>query len=249
MTISIILVEPENPDNIGAVARAMKNMGLHDLRLVRPPEDWQPRAKKMAMSAWDVVKKTLSYSHLEEAIRDTSLVIATTRRQGAKRGFFISFQEAVQKISEISKKKKVAIVFGKESKGLDNQSLRACDLVTTIPASSEYPSINLAQSVMIVAFCLFQKNKILRQRPLSKELSFVSQDVIQDILGRWRRALLVLSYDREGGKEVIERILVTFHGIFKRNGLRESESRMLKGIARRIDERLGPTQVRSDSYG
>jgi len=237
-TVSIILVEPENPDNIGAVSRAMKNMGLSDLRLVRPPRGWRPKAKKMAMSAWDVAKKATVYPKLSEAIRDASLVIATTRRQGAKRGAFIPFDEAIQKVTALSKKKKAALVFGKESKGLDNPSLKACDWVTTIPTSPEYPSINLAQSVMILAFSLYQKNKSASTPSSVRGLSFVPQEVIQDVLMRWNKALWALSYDEEGGKEVIERILATFHGILKRSSLVESESKMLKGIARRICEHL-----------
>ncbi len=236
--VVIILVEPENPDNIGAVARAMKNMGLNDLRLVRPPRGWRPKAKKMAMSAWDVARKATVYLKLRTAIRDTSLVIATTRRHGAKRGVFIPLEEAIEKVNALSKKKKTALVFGKESKGLDNASLKACDWITTIPASPEYPSINLAQSVMILAFCLQQKNKLNPSVALVRELSFVSQEVVQDVLTRWEKALWALSYEEEGGKEVIERILATFHRILKRSSLVEGESRMLKGIARRICERV-----------
>jgi len=232
--ISIILVEPENPDNIGAVARAMKNMGLGNLRLVNPPEEWRQKAKKMAIAAEDVLKKALVYPTLREAVSDQTLVIGTTRRHGPRRGVFIPFQEMIKKVQAVAQRKPAAIIFGKESKGLDNASLKLCDWVTTLPASPAYPSINLAQAVMLVAFALFQsdhKEKI----PPSSDLLYVSKEVMDDVLARLRKSLHVLNYEEEGS-DVIDRILATFHGLFKRGGLIQSEAQMLRGIARRICE-------------
>ncbi|HXV28488.1 MAG TPA: TrmH family RNA methyltransferase, partial [bacterium] len=171
-------------------------------------------------------------------VADASLVIGTSRRKGAKRGVFIPLPEAIRKVKTVSVKKKAAIVFGKESKGLDNRSLRVCDWITTIPASPEYPSLNLAQAVVIMGFSLFREKKTSPENNCPVQPNYVSKAVIQDVLSRWRKALLVLRYDREGGKDVIDCILMTFHGIFKRAGLVNSESQMLRGIARRIGERL-----------
>jgi tRNA/rRNA methyltransferase len=232
--ISIVLVEPENPDNIGAVARAMKNMGLSDLRLVKPPRAWKAKGKKMSMSAYDVLSSAKVFLSLEKAIAGTYLSIATSRRQGYKRGKFISFPEAIKKTAQISQTKKVALVFGKESKGLDNPSLEACDWVTTIPSDDAYPSLNLAQSVMILAFSLF--NKRVKIQPSHQELRWVPKQGIMDVLDRIKVALQVLEY-REEGNDVIERILSTFHGLFKRNGLLEHEAQMFRGLSRRISER------------
>ncbi len=158
MSVSIILVEPENPDNIGAVARAMKNMALSDLRLVQPPKHWQRLGKKMAMSGWGVLQKAREFETLKEAVSDLRLVIGTTRRTGPKRGRFLDFDSAIEKIVQTASasRAKAALVFGKESKGLDNPSLRLCDWATIIPANPDYPSLNLAQAVMIFAFSLFK---------------------------------------------------------------------------------------------
>jgi len=150
--ISILLVEPENPDNIGAVARAMKNMGLRDLRLVCPPRLWKSKGKKMAVSAYDVLQKAHVFKSVEEAVSDSHLVIGTTRRGGPRRGSFLKFEETLEKIKKTKASHRVTLMFGKESKGLDNPSLNRCDWVTTIPVHPDMPSINLAQAVMIFAF-------------------------------------------------------------------------------------------------
>ena len=99
--IAIILVSPENPDNIGAIARAVKNMGFVDLRLVEPPRTWRTKAKKMAMSAEDILKKGEEYSSLQDAIQDLGLVIGTTRRGGGHRGTFHPFDKTVSEIREL----------------------------------------------------------------------------------------------------------------------------------------------------
>ncbi len=231
--ISIILVEPENSDNIGAAARAMKNMGLEDLRLVKPPRDWRAKAKKMAMSAYDVVHEAKAYASLKDAILDRQVVIGTTRRAGPKRGAFIHFDPALNKALE----KSSALVFGKESKGLSNRDLALCDWVTTIPAHPAYPSLNLAQAVMVTAFTLFRnpRRKVsgLRPDPLTR---FVTKNEITEVLGCIQQALRVLDYERKGGN-VLERILATFKRLMGRNGLTASEAQMLRGLSRRIIEK------------
>ncbi|MFZ5802509.1 MAG: RNA methyltransferase [Candidatus Omnitrophota bacterium] len=247
-TIAILLVDPENPDNIGAVARAMKNMGLRDLRLVRPPAHWDESGKKMAMSAADVLDTAAEFQTVQEAIADLQFVVATTRRTGPKRGPFMPFEEVLRKIQVRRKTRSIGLMFGRESKGLDNDSLRQCDAVTTIPVSPAYPSINLAQAVMIFAFALFDKN-IRLPRPAPKrghfpspdapdcrDLRFVSRAEIEEALDAFAEALRRLDYGHQGDK--LERIRATLHGLIKRSGLLLSEAQMIKGLARRIREKI-----------
>lgn len=119
--VIIILVAPENVNNIGAVARALKNMGFSELRLVRPPKNWRIQGKKMAMFAVDVLKRGKVFPSLEKAVDDLNFVVGTTRRNGTGRGIFLPFQETVTKIRENSKRLRAGIVFGCESKGLANK--------------------------------------------------------------------------------------------------------------------------------
>ncbi|MDP3919983.1 MAG: RNA methyltransferase [Candidatus Omnitrophota bacterium] len=229
--ISIVLAEPENPDNIGAVARAMKNMGLVSLRLVSPPKQWRQKAKKMAVGSYGLVEKAKVFKTLAAALKDTYLVVGTTRRRGPKRGSVIPFGNAIAKAAETACEKRVAVVFGKESKGLSNEQLRLCDWVTAIPTNPDYPSINLAQAVMILSFSLFTF------RPPEQEVTehaFVPKKDVSEVLERLYGAVLHLGYKRV----VADRIRNTFHIFMKRNGLVHSEAQMLRGLSRRIRERV-----------
>ncbi len=236
-SISIILVEPENPDNIGSVARAMKNTGFSDLRLIFPPKDWMEKGKKLAVSAEDLLQSAKVFSSIEEAVSDTNLVVGTTRREGERRGNFTTYHEGLQKICAMADAgKKTAILFGKESKGLDNQTLRFCDFLITIPADEIYPSYNLAQAVLLITFGIFnfQNSKELTNK---KELDLISKEEMQITLKRFEKAIKALGY-LETGSNKRGRIKTTLWGMMKRSGLLKSEAEMFKGLSRRILEKM-----------
>jgi len=239
LQIAIILVETETPDNIGAAARSLKNMGLSDLRLVRPPLHWKEKGKKLAMSAFDILEKAKIYESLERAVEDCQVVVGTSRRLGGKRGTFLPFDKTLKRIHVNAVKSQCALVFGKESKGLDNASLGLCDFMTTIPSHQDYPSLNLAQAVMVCVFSIAQQAKSLPSvnKHTLKEPVRISKGSADDLLKRFRKALEVLDYSSEGA-DVIERILKTFRGLIQRNGLLESEAQMFKGLSRRIEDKL-----------
>lgn len=232
--IAVILVSPENPDNVGAVARVVKNMGFTDLRLVAPPKTWRTKAKKMAMSADDILKKGKEYKSLQDSIQDLGLVVGTTRRLGGHRGTFLSFDEAVSKIRGSSTRQKIGIVFGRESKGLANEDSALCDHLVTIPTGSSYPSLNLAQAVMAMIFALSWrrglKEKASHDRALNKK-------EIEVAITHFEEALKALGYQK-GGADLLPRILRTLRGLIKRSGLLEPEAQMLKGLSRKIREKI-----------
>lgn len=230
--ISIVLVEVEHPDNIGAAARAMKNMGLRDLRLVKPPPFWKEKGKKMALHAYDLLEEARVYEHLQSAVKDACLVVGTTRRHGRRRGRFLDFDETILKIRETAVTKKVAIVFGKESKGLSNNQLMFCDWVTTIPADSEYASLNLAQAVLLVAFSLFRASAHGKASPRAIEEDFLPKDKVEETLVCFKEGIDALGYK----PFLARRVLNTFRALLKRSGLKHSESQMIKGLARRIKD-------------
>lgn len=243
-SIIILLVEPENPDNIGAVCRAMKNMELEELRLVKPPAGWLASAKKMAVSGYDVAEKAKVFASVEEALQDAVFVVGTTRRARRFNAHRTPFRKAISEIRRTALKKSVVILFGKESKGLDNDALNFCDRITEIPASPIYPSINLAQAVMVVAFSLlYAEGDPTQGADRGRDGEFVAKGAIIDLLQIMQKALMKLEYDEE--PELEQRILSTLHSLLKRSGLLKREEQMFKGLFRRIQERAVPRYHKS----
>jgi TrmH family RNA methyltransferase len=233
--IAIILVAPENPDNIGAVARAVKNMGFVDLRLVEPPRAWRTKAKKMAVSAVDILKRGKEYVSLQDAIQDLGLVIGTTRRLGGHRGAFLSFDKTISKIRGRSHQQKIGIVFGRESKGLANKDSALCDHLVTIPTGPSYPSVNLAQAVMVTLFAL---SWLRGANEMTSHERALNKKEIEVTITHFEKALKVLGY-KKGGADLLPRILRTLRGLIKRGGLLEPEAQMIKGLSRKIREKIG----------
>jgi TrmH family RNA methyltransferase len=150
--ISFVLVDPRTPGNIGAVARAIKTMGFQNLLLIRPGEYLTSEAYWMAHASEDVLEKARTYNTLEEAISQKNFVVATTQRE---RGFHLPYftpKELAEKIIPISQDHQIAVIFGNEKSGLSNSELAMCDAVSTIPAYSQHPSLNLAQAVMVYSY-------------------------------------------------------------------------------------------------
>lgn len=146
-------------------------------------------------------------------------------------------------------------MFGRESKGLDNASLKLCDWVTTIPVSPEQPSINLAQAVMVFAFSLFDLTTSL-PRPAPKRghrkaaaenlaftPDFLTNESVREVLDRLDEALDALGYGEQSDKK--PRIRAVFHRLFKRTGLMESEAQMFRGLSRRIVDEM--SKVKSEN--
>ncbi len=149
--ISIILVEPQSPGNVGMVSRAMKNMGLNNLRLVRGCRTDHSDARRMAVAARDLLDAAVRYDSLEQALGDVEISIATTRRLGKYRQETMKPDEAVSRLRSRIGNGRAAFVFGREDNGLSTHELSLCRWQATIPASDEYGSLNLAQAVLV--FC------------------------------------------------------------------------------------------------
>ena len=153
MNINFILVEPKVPENIGASARAIKTMGFSSLHLINPCPDKEGRAKWLAHGSADILENAKIYNNLDEALVDSELVVATTARKRGIKKDVINLRELPEFIS----KRQIAgsttsIVFGREESGLTNSEIKLCDIASYIPMALSYPSLNLAQAVMIYAF-------------------------------------------------------------------------------------------------
>ncbi len=153
--IKIILVETSHPGNIGAVARAMKNMSMTELRLVSPKIFPSAEATSRASGADDILAKATVYSSLREAISDCELVLGTSARCRTISWPEMTPKECADKIVKTDTHQKTAIIFGRENSGLKNHELDLCHYLLRIPCNSEYSSLNIAAAVQVVCYELF----------------------------------------------------------------------------------------------
>ncbi|MFC1693470.1 RNA methyltransferase [Candidatus Latescibacterota bacterium] len=152
--INIVLVEPQVPGNIGASARAIKNMGFSRLVLVKPWFHNHPQARYMAHGSEDILEKSKVVDDIGEAVKDSVLVVGTTRRKRHNVPF-MNPKEAAPEILGSSRSGPVSLLFGREDKGLTNEELKWCQLIVSIPSSLAQPSLNLSQAVMVLLYELF----------------------------------------------------------------------------------------------
>lgn len=150
--LRIVLVAPTHPGNIGAAARAMKTMGLNRLYLVNPKIFPHVDATARAAGADDLLAQAVISDSLVEAIADCSLVVGTSARIRVLPIEMLLPKEAALKINQESQKHQVAIVFGRENNGLNNEELELCHCHIYIPANPEFSSLNLASAVQIIAY-------------------------------------------------------------------------------------------------
>ena len=154
--IRIVLVEPSHPGNIGAVARAMKNMALRDLVLVRPKSFPHPEAVARASGADDLLGRARLVETVTEAVADCGFVAATTSRSRDQNFRALDLHDAAVRIFEMSQRGPAALLFGAERTGLTNEELALAHLLIRIPANPEYPSLNLAMAVQLACYELFR---------------------------------------------------------------------------------------------
>lgn len=221
--LSVVLVEPQGDVNIGSVARAMKNCEISDLVLVNPALFDTEWGRGMACTALDILKGARIEQNLTVALKNCSCAVGFTARIGRHRKPFHEYSEAILNINKRVSKGPVALVFGREVDGLTNEELDVCDFVVTIPTSEKYPSLNLAQAVMIACHDIFFQR---RRAPQVIREEFVSRESYEHILSEWRGILSKMGYE----EELVESILTRFRDVFGRAGLTQADVRMFEGL-------------------
>lgn len=150
----VILVEPQMGENIGAVARAMKNFGLSQLRIVNPRDGWpNEKAESTAASASDIIHDVQIYGTLLEAIEDIEYLYATTAQPRDMNKDYVLCENLH---NDVPTNTNIGIMFGRERWGLNNEEISLADKIITINTSPSYSSLNIAQAVIIVAYELFK---------------------------------------------------------------------------------------------
>jgi tRNA/rRNA methyltransferase len=227
--IAIVLIGTRYPENIGAAARAMLNMGIERLILVDPQNDDPVRVNKMATHAASVVvEKVEKYDHLKEALADFQYVVGTTARLGGQRKVVSSPAKLARKLIPLSDQNRIAILFGPEDRGLSNVDIRSCHILVNIP-TAEFSSLNLAQAVMVVCYELF---RFSLDKPGEFAPRLANQHELDAMYDQLKEILMRISFINPDNPDYFMNNLRHF---FTRMQLRAKEVQIIRGLCRQVN--------------
>jgi len=240
--ISIVLVEPQGPANIGATARAMSNNGLSRLVLVNPCEYHNDECFSRACNAGQVVLEARVFGSLKECLAEFAFVMGTTRRSGKMREPLLNVSEAVPVILDMKEKNATAILFGREDRGLVNSELSLCDAFVELPTHEGYPSLNLSHAVFLLTHYLYMATRAEVKKPRSdralRALSAAPREERERMYEHLEEMLRALDYGDKEKEFLLRAILKNFRRLFGRTALMEKEVNMLRGVFSQILIRL-----------
>ncbi len=229
-SVRVVLLEPEKGGNIGSVARSMKNFQLNDLWIVNPKTPIDIEAKAFAMRGLDVLNSAKIVHTLRKPLRGVNLIVGTSSVAATSTSnlsrLSITPAELAEKVRAF--KGRVAIVFGRESSGLSNQEVGACDLMVTIPASRDYNVLNLATAASIIFYEIFHR----RTTRMSFELA--SKPVIEILLLQFDR-LVKLCAVQPHRRRLAQR---AFRNVVSRSFISKREASLLLGVFRKAHAKL-----------
>lgn len=228
--IAIVLVEPQSPGNIGMVCRAMKNMGFSQLRLVNGCDRFHPEALKFAVAARDLLESAAVFPDLGSALAECKLTVGTTRRHGKYRQEILPPHEVASRLRVQSAPDcQAAIVFGREDNGLTTEELSLCRWHATIPTSSEYGSLNLAQSVLLFCYELLKAVDVAVE---SRSEEMASSYEMETMFEHLRACMKKIGFLNEQNPD---HIMLSLRRIFFRAALDSREVTVLRGMLTQID--------------
>ena len=229
--ISIVLYKPKYAGNIGAVARAAKNMGISNIIIVGTTDfDREEMQQRSTHLAADVLDKIQYGEDIGETLGRFNYIVGTTARLGKARGPFISPHAAARDIADIFQKNKVALLFGPEDTGLANEELRLCHAVVTIPTSREFTSLNLSHAVMILCYEIF----IASSGEIKTEEVAPKLARSQELEGMYGQIKTLLADIEFLNPENPEYWMMHIRRFFARAGLLSREVGIIRGICRKL---------------
>jgi tRNA/rRNA methyltransferase/tRNA (cytidine32/uridine32-2'-O)-methyltransferase len=222
--IRIILSQVSEAGNVGAICRAMKNMGLSQLRLAAPYPLTLEKIFERAVNSWDLWENTRIFPNLADAVSDCSIVVGTTRRRGHKRkSISMTPRDLAGWLAE--RPGPAAIVFGNERTGLEEAELELCNFASHIPVSESCPSLNLSHAVQLYTYELFLAME--KQLPVKGEWTAMNQEEIAALVEQVTDSLTNIGFYKYPNKEYQARFL---HDVIARAGLADREGRYLGDI-------------------
>jgi TrmH family RNA methyltransferase len=231
--IKIILVNPSHPGNIGACARAMKTMGLSQMRLVKPRREVDADAFARSAGADKILHQAQYFEDLKTAIADCQLVIGTSARQDVPDVIDLSFREAASIAVDTVPERKVALVFGREHAGLNNEELALCQYHAYIPANPEFSSLNLGAAVQVMCYEVFLASQNTH-KPAEMKLQdvYATQHEIELLFAHFEKTLAEIHfYDPNNPRRLIPKL----RAMLNRTQLLKSEVAILRGILTAVD--------------
>jgi len=224
--VRIVLIETSHPGNIGAVARAMKNMSLEQLALVRPKEFPSAVATARASGADDILANATIYDSLEEAIKDCSLVIGASARLRSVKWPELTPRSCADLVHNHSGNVNTAILFGREDSGLTNNELDKCQYLVHIPTNPDYQSLNIAAAVQVICYELHLLGCESKGDVVSSK-SRASIDQMEGFFNHMELALTELGFLRPPS---CQKLLRRLRRIYNRAGLDQTDINILRGV-------------------
>lgn len=246
--VTVVLVNTSHPGNIGACARAMKNMGISRLTLVQPADFPSGVAAGRAVSALDILENATVVESLEAAITDCALVIGASARSRKIPWPMLSPAQLGVKVVRELEMNKVALVFGREDSGLNNDELQLCHFHVQIPADENYSSLNLAAAVMVICYELRKAGLDRKGIKDTAEDEFWDQEKatvkqVEHFYQHLERVMIAIDFhDPENPRQLMQRM----RRLFSRIRIDVMEMNILRGILSNIEFNLRDTKDQQD---
>ena len=237
--VRVVLIDPSHPGNIGSVARAMKNMALSDLVLVRPRSFPHAEATALAAGADAILVGARVVESVEQAVADCAFIAGTTSRPRSYYWEFTTPRDVAGRIVALGEDNRAALLFGSERYGLATEDLNLCNVLVRIPANPEYCSLNLAMSVQLAAYEIF----MARERPQSHtqlEMALAPSGDVEHFYAHLHEVLNEIDFEDRTG-HLMERL----RRLFNRAQLDRNELNILRGILSAVQGRRGQSAQRS----
>ncbi len=238
--IRIVLVNTSHPGNIGGVARAMKNMGLSRLYLVEPRQFPDEQANWRAASAGDLLESAVVTASLDEAIADCQFVVGTSARGRRIPWPLLDPRRCAARMAAASGSEQVAVLFGREDRGLTNEELQLCNLHLNIPTSEDYSSLNLAMAVQVVCYelrMLLDADRLPASEDDEWDAPFATRENMERFYEHLEQTLIDIEFlDPKAPRQLMARL----RRLYSRVRLDEMELNILRGILTETRKRVRP---------
>ncbi|MDO7578092.1 MAG: RNA methyltransferase [SAR86 cluster bacterium] len=233
--VQIVLVETSHPGNIGSVARAIKNMGLSRLILINPKKFPHDEATALAGNAGDVLEKAKIFGSIEEAVKNSKIIFATSARERTIEWPVASAKDAAQEINQLAAEGlEVSILFGREDRGLTNEELQLSNKHLIIPAHPEYPVLNIAMSTQVVCYELYQASQ---HEPIGPWQDFpeYSAEELTHLIEHFNETVFNLKLiDPANPKQILTRM----ERMFRRLYPDQMEGNFLRGFLKAVNKQI-----------